>query len=177
MGIIDRIKGNPLKLKLTRDELTAERIRLKAEEKRTISEVERLSAEKKDLFNSGFQSNDREKPTLVLQIQQLYRKVKLENIYLKKISDQINVVDNLIYLIDNNMFDKFKDFTSIHVYPKPHPPTSVEQLKSIVDNFNETPIDNETDELLNIWSTYNASQSEEAFDKWDRGKIAKDEVN
>lgn len=66
MGIIDKIKGNPFKKRnpfkeLKKDDLTAERIRLEREEKLKIGEVERLSKQKKELFNRGFEASEGER--------------------------------------------------------------------------------------------------------------------
>jgi hypothetical protein len=100
MSIIDSIKGNPFE-KLKKDEIVAERIRLERDEKLKIGEVERLSSEKKDLFDKGFQASDGEKRVLARKIQQVDQKVKLDNIQLKKISDDIRVVDNLLFIQEN----------------------------------------------------------------------------
>jgi hypothetical protein len=90
MGIIDRVRGNPFE-KLKKDDLTAERIRLERSEKLRIAEVERLSAQKKSLFNKGFQVSEGEKRALARQIQQLDRKIKLDNIDLKKTSPCLTI--------------------------------------------------------------------------------------
>ena len=100
MSIIDNIKGNPFE-KLKRDEITTEKIKLERDEKLKVGEVERLSAEKKDLFDKGFQASEGEKRALARKIQQLDQKIKLDNITLKKISDDIRVVDNLAFIHDN----------------------------------------------------------------------------
>ena len=59
MNILEKIKGNPFE-KLKKDDITAERIRLEREEKLKISEVERLSQQKKELFDKGFDATDGE---------------------------------------------------------------------------------------------------------------------
>ena len=106
MGIIDRIRGNPFE-KLKKDDLTAERIRLERTEKLKIAEVERLSKQKKAAFDKGFDASEGERRTLARQMQQLDQKIKLENIGLKKLSDQVRVVDNLIFIHDNKaMLDR-----------------------------------------------------------------------
>ena len=100
MGIIDKIKGNPFE-KLKKDELTAERIRLEREEKLKIAQVDKVAAQKKELFNKGFNASEAERRTMARQIQQLDQKMKLDNITLKRTSDQIRVIDNMIFIHEN----------------------------------------------------------------------------
>jgi hypothetical protein len=192
MSIIDRIKGNPFE-KLKKDEILTERIRLERDEKLKIGEVERLSAEKKDLFDRGFQASDGEKRALARKIQQLDQKIKLDNIQLKKISDDIRVVDNLTFIHENKkMLERAGLMSKVSRMPK----TKLDEflakvnlqdtmrtgntealLRTMEDEYglmDEAMDDRETTKLMDIWSTSDSSKSSEVFEKWDKEKAAKD---
>ena len=100
MSIIDRIRGNPFK-NLKIDELTAEKIRLERDEKLKNAEVKKHSKTKKELFGEGFGATEGEKRSLARQMKTLDHKIKLDNIILKRTSDEIKVVDNLIFIHEN----------------------------------------------------------------------------
>jgi len=192
MSILDKIKGNPFE-KLKKDDMTAERIRLERDEKLKIGEVERLSAEKKDLFNKGFQVGDGEKRALARKIQQLDQRLKLDNVHLKKISDDIRVVDNLLFIHENkSMLEKAGLINKVIKMPKSKLDMFLAQvnlkdsmrsgnidalLNTMQDEYgltDEKADDKETSKLMDIWSTNDTAQSEAAFDKWDKEKAAKD---
>ena len=192
MGIIDRIKGNPFE-KLKKDDLTAERIRLERDEKLKIAEVEKLSTRKKELFNKGFQASEAERRTMARQIQQIDQKVKLDSIQLKRTSDQIRVVDNMTFIHDNKQAlerqglmknllkmpkTKLDEFLA-KVNVKDQVATG--QLDSILATMQaeyglvgEIEDDKETASLMDIWSTSDISQADEAYQSWDKEKAAKE---
>jgi len=195
MSIIDRIKGNPFE-KLKKDDLMAERIRLERDEKLRIVDVERLSAEKKDLFDKGFKATEGERRSIARQIQQLDQKVKLDNIYLKKISDQIRVVDNLNFIHDNKqMLEKAGLMSKVLKMPKSKldeflarvnikDQITTGNIDSILHTMeaeyglmSEPTEDKDTAKLMDVWATSDVSQSEEVFEKWDKEKAAKDKDN
>jgi hypothetical protein len=192
MGIIDRMKGNPFE-NLKKDEITAERIRLEREEKLKIGEAERLSAEKKELFDKGFQAGEGERRALARKIQQLDQKIKLDNIQLKKTSDNIRVVDNLIFIHDNKKMlekaglmgkvarmpkTKLDEFLAkVNVQETMRTGNVVALLRSMEDEYglmDEAADDKETVKLLDIWSTSDVSQSNEILEKWDKEKASKE---
>ena len=192
MSIIDRIKGNPFE-KLKKDDLIAERIRLEREEKLRIVDVEKLSAEKKEFFDKGFKATEGERRSLARQIQQLDQKVKLDNIYLKKISDQLRVVDNLNFIHDNKqMLEKAGLMSKVLKMPKSKldeflakvnikDQITTGNIDSILNTMeaeyglmNEPAEDKETAKLMDVWSTNDVAQSDEVFEKWDKEKAAKD---
>jgi len=192
MSIIDRIKGNPFE-KLKKDDLITERIRLEREEKLRIVDVEKLSAEKKELFDKGFKATEGERRSLARQIQQLDQKVKLDNIYLKKISDQIRVVDNLNFIHDNKqMLERAGLMSKVLKMPKSKldeflakvnikDQVTTGNIDSILNTMeaeyglmNEPAEDKETAKLMDVWSTSDVSQSDEVFEKWDKEKAAKE---
>jgi len=192
MGIIDRIKGNPFE-KLKKDELTAERIRLERDEKLKISEVERLSSQKKNLFDKGFKVSEAERRTIARQMQQLDQKLKLENINLKHISDEIRVVDNLVFIQENKAMLERKGLMSKLVkMPKSKLDEFLarvnvkEQIKSgNIDAILRTmeaeygllgdiEDDKETKELMNIWSTSDVNKADVAFEEYEKKKSAKE---
>ena len=195
MGIIDKIKGNPFE-KLKKDDLTAERIRLEREEKLKIGEVERLSKQKKELFDRGFEASEGERRSLARQIKQLDQKVKLGNIYLKKLSDQIMVVDNMIFIHENkqmlegaglmsklakmpkNKLDEFlaevniKDQVmegSVHGIL-----TTMEAEHRLTGEIEE---DAETSKLMDIWETSDITESDEIYRKLDQEKGEKEQLD
>ena len=192
MGIIDRIKGNPFE-KLKKDDLTAERIRLEREEKLKIGDVERLSAEKRALFDKGFKASEGERRALARQIQQLDQKIKLDNIYLKKVSDQIRVVDNLIFIHDNKkMLEREGLMSKVLKMPKSKLDEFLAKVNikdqitsgnidSILNTMeaeygllNEPAEDKETAKLMDVWATNDVSQSNEIFEKWDKEQSVKE---
>ena len=192
MGIIDRIKGNPFE-KLKKDDLTGERIRLERDEKLKIGEVTKLSNQKKDLFNKGFQASEAERRAMARQIQQLDQKIKLDNIQLKRTSDQIRVVDNLIFIHDNKQMlerqglmsnllkmskSKLDDFLAkVNVKDQ----ISAGKLDALLTAMQaeygllaEVEDDKETTTLMDIWSTSDVAQADEVFQQWDKEKAAKE---
>lgn len=190
MGIIDRIKGNPFE-KLKKDDLTAERIRLERSERLKIAEVEKLAAQKKGFFNKGFQVGEAEKRTLARQIQQLDQKIKLDNIHLKKISDQIRVVDNLIFIHENkSMLDRAGLMKKLLKMPKSKLDEFLAQVnvKDQITSGNigailgtmeaeygllgEVEDDKETRKLMDIWSTSDIAEADEVYKEWDKEKAA-----
>ena len=191
MSIIDRIKGNPFE-KLKKDDLTAERIRLERQEKLKISEVEKLETQKKDLFSKGFGAGEGQKRTLARQIQQLDQKIKLDNINLKKISDQIRVVDNLIFIHENKkMIENSGLMTKLQKLPK----SKLDDLLAKVNVRDQIASDNmdgflmtmqaeyglladveddkETKKLMDIWATTDSVEADEVFKQWDKEKASK----
>jgi hypothetical protein len=194
MSILDRIKGNPFE-KLKKDDLMAERIRLEREEKLKIVDVENLSSEKKGLFDKGFKSTEGERRALARQIQQLDQKVKLDNIYLKKISDQIRVVDNLTFIHDNKqMLEKVGLMSKVLKMPKSKldeflakvnikDQISSGNIDSILRTMeaeygllSEPTEDKETAKLMDVWATSDISQADEVYEKWDKEKAAKEKT-
>lgn len=193
MGIIDRIKGNPFE-KLKRDDLTAERIRLERTEKLKIAEVERLATQKKNIFNKGFDASEAERRTFARQIQQLDQKMKLENINLKKVSDQIRVVDNLVFIQENKTMlerkglmsklvkmpkSKLDDFLArVNVKDQIRTGNIDSVLRTMEAEYGllgEVVDDNETKKLMDIWSTSEVAEADEVFKKWDKDKAVKED--
>lgn len=192
MGILDRMKGNPFE-KLKKDDLETERIKQEREEKLRIAEVEKLSQKKKDLFNKGFSATDAERRALARQMEQLDQNIKLKNIHLKKISDQIRVVDNLIFIHDNKqMFEKGGLMPKLAKMDKSKLDEFLarvnlgeQKMSGNLENFlstmqaeyglaGEMEDDKATKELMDIWSTSDISEADEVFQKWDKEKADTD---
>ncbi|CAD6495127.1 MAG: hypothetical protein EMLJLAPB_01219 [Candidatus Argoarchaeum ethanivorans] len=192
MGILDKIRGNPFE-KLKKDDLTAEHIRLEREEKLKIAEVEKLSKQKKDLFDKGFDATEGERRSLARKIQQIDQKVKLDNIHLKKISDQIRVVDNMIFIHENKRMlenkglmpklarmDKSKlDEFLAGVNLKDHMMTDnfgviLTTMETEYGLQGEVEDDTEASKLMDLWSTSDIAEADEVYTKWDKEKVAKD---
>ncbi|MFQ5975841.1 MAG: hypothetical protein ACE5J5_05975 [Candidatus Hydrothermarchaeales archaeon] len=192
MGILDKIKGNPFE-KLKKDDLTAERIRIEREEKLKIAEVNKLSQQKKELFNKGFDSSEAERRTLSRQIQQLDQKIKLNNIHLKKISDQVRVVDNMIFIHENKrMIESAGLMNRLMKMPKSKLDEFLAQvnIKDQVTSGNVQAIlatmeaeygllgepedDTATKDLMDIWSTSDVTEADEVYKKWDKEKMGKE---
>lgn len=188
MGIIDKIRGNPFE-KLKKDELTAERIRLERSEKLKIAEMDKVSEQKKSMFSKGFDAGEGERRTLARKIQQLDHKIKLGNISLKKVSDQIRVVDNMIFIQENKAMLEEKGLTSkllkmpnskldeylSQVNIKDQIATgNVDSLLQTMEAeyglMGEAQEDKGTRELMDIWSTSDGAESDEVFKQWDKEK-------
>lgn len=195
MGILDRMKGNPFE-KLKKDDLETERIKQEREEKLRIAEVEKLSQKKKDLFNNGFNATDAERRALARQMEQLDQNIKLKNIQLKKISDQIRVVDNLIFIHDNKqMFEKGGLMPKLAKMDKSKLDEFLarvnlgeQKMSGNLENFlstmqaeyglaGEMEDDKATKDLMDIWSTSDISEADEVFWKWDKEKADTKEDN
>ena len=193
MGILDRMRGNPFE-KLKKDDLETERIKQEREEKLRIAEVEKLSQKKKDLFNKGFNATDAERRALARQMEQLDQNIKLKNIQLKKISDQIRVVDNLIFIHDNKqMFEKGGLMPKLAKMDKSkldeflaRVNLSEQKMSGNLEGFlstmqaeyglvGEMEEDEATKELMDIWSTSEVSEADEVFQKWDKEKAETNE--
>lgn len=192
MEILDRMKGNPFE-KLKKDDLETERIKQEREEKLRIAEVEKLSQKKKDLFNKGFNATDAERRALARQMEQLDQNIKLKNIQLKKISDQIRVVDNLIFIHDNKqMFEKGGLMPKLAKMDKSKLDEFLarvnlgeQKMSGNLENFlstmqaeygltGEMEDDKATKELMDIWSTSDISEADDVFQKWDKEKADTD---
>lgn len=192
MGILDKIKGNPFE-KLKKDDLTGERIRLERDEKLKIAEVGKLSARKKELFNKGFQASEAERRAMARQIQQLDQKIKLDNIQLKRTSDQLRVVDNLIFIHDNKQalekqglikkllkmpYSKLDEFLGkVNVKDQIASGKLGEILGTMQREYgllDDVEDDKETATLMDIWSTSDVSQADEVFQSWDKEQAAKE---
>lgn len=193
MGILDRMKGNPFE-KLKKDDLETERIKQEREEKLRIAEVEKLSLKKKDIFNKGFNATDAERRALARQMEQLDQNIKLKNIQLKKISDQIRVVDNLIFIHDNKqMFEKGGLMPKLAKMDKSkldeflaRVNLAEQKMSGNLDSFlstmqaeyglaGEMEEDKATKDLMDIWSTSDISESDDVFQKWDKEKAETEE--
>lgn len=193
MGILDRMKGNPFE-KLKKDDLETERIKQEREEKLRIAEVEKLSLKKKDIFNKGFNATDAERRALARQMEQLDQNIKLKNIHLKKISDQIRVVDNLIFIHDNKqMFEKGGLMPKLAKMDKSKLDEFLarvnlgeQKMSGNLENFlstmqaeyglaGEIEDDKATKDLMDIWSTSDISESDDVFQKWDKEKAETEE--
>ncbi len=192
MGILDKIKGNPFE-KLKKDDLTGERIRLERDEKLKIAEVGKLSARKKELFDKGFQASEAERRAMARQIQQLDQKIKLDNIQLKRTSDQLRVVDNLIFIHDNKQalekqglmkkllkmpYSKLDEFLGkVNVKDQIASGKLGEILGTMQREYgllDDVEDDKETATLMDIWSTGDVSQADEVFQAWDKEQAAKE---
>ena len=191
MGIIDRIKGNPFE-KLKKDDLTAERIRLERTERLKIVDVEKLAAQKKVLFDKGFNASEGERRVFARQIQQLDQKLKLSNIELKRVSDQIRVVDNLIFIHENKETlqraglmskllkmpkSKLDEFLAKVNVKDQITAGNVDAILGTMESeyglAHEVEDDKETKQLMDIWSTSDSAEADEVYKKWDKEKTAK----
>ena len=183
MGILDKIKGNPFE-KLKKDDLTAERIRLEREEKLKIGEVERLSKQKKELFDKGFDAGEGERRSFARQIKQFDQKIKLSNIHLKKLSDQIMVVDNMIFIHENKQMlegaglmsklaripqSKLDEFLAeVNIKDQVMTQsiggilTTVGAEQGLTADIAE---DAETSRLMDIWETSDVTEADEIYEK------------
>jgi len=192
MGIIDRIRGNPFE-RLKREDLTAERIRLERNEKLKIADVTRLSSKKKEMFNSGFEAGEAERRALARQMQQLDQKIKLDSIQLKRTSDQIRVVDNLIFIHENKRtLERMGLMKRLLKIPKTRLDEFLAQVNvkdqitaGKVDELlvtmqteygllEEMEDDKETATLMEIWATRDVADADEVYRKWGKEKAVQE---
>jgi len=192
MGFLDKFKGNPFE-KIKSDDITAERITLERDEKLVIMEVTRLSEQKRKLFEKGFKSSEAEKRALARQIQQIDQKMKLKNLQLKRASDQLRVLDNLAFIHENKQsLERAGLMSDILKLPKSKldeflarvniaDGVTAGNLDSLLNTMlaeagitTDIEDDKETSELMDIWSTSDASQSDDVFQKWDKEKTSRE---
>lgn len=192
MGILDKIKGNPFE-KLKKDDLIAERIRLEREEKLRIAAIDKASAQHKALFNKGFEESEAKRRTIIRQMQDLEHKMKLDDIHLKKISDQIRVVNNLIFIQERNemlagtglmnnllkmpksKLDKFLARVNLkEVIAEDNLEGILDTIKTEYGLLSETQDDEETRKRLDIWATSDAAEAEEVYKKLVKEQVARE---
>jgi len=195
MGIrekLQNIKGNPFE-KLNKEEINEEKIRLEREEKLKQQEVDKLSRQKKELFDKGFNVTKTEQRSLARKIKQLDRKIKMHTDHLDKLSKNIMVCDNLQFIQENQeMLNKFGLISKINSLPKSKLDEwlasvnvsdqvsrgNVEKMLSTMDAeyglMGEPEEDSETKELMDIWSSSDVD-AEEAFEQWEKKKSEEDE--
>ncbi len=189
-----KAEENPFE-KLKVDDLVAERIKLEREEKLKVAEVDRLSADRKDLFNKGFYGSEAEKKTLARRIQEVDKKIRLDNIYLKNIGDNTRVIDNLIFLHDNketvtkaglvatllqlpkSKLDEFQ--TKVDVEDQKLGANREALLNTMEAEYSllmEPAPERATAKLMDIWATTAVARADETYEKWEKEKGGKKEL-
>ncbi len=196
MGIFDRIRGgNPFE-KVKKDELQEEMIKLEREEKLKIAELNKLSQQKKEKFNRGFESSEAERRSLAREIQGLDHRMRLANVRLKKISDQIRVLDNMVFIKENE--DTLKDtgvmsqlvkmpksdldrfLAKVNVEDKMRD-GNIQGLISTMESeyglLGEPVEDKGTEELVDLWKKSDMAEADEVYESWEKkeAKKAKEE--
>lgn len=195
MGILEAIKGNPFE-KLKTGELDTERITLERDEKLKIAAVEKLSQQKKVLFNKGFDATDAERRSLARKMEQFDQKIKLNNIQLKKISDQLRVVDNLTFIQENREFferkglmsklgkmdkSKLNEFLAKTNLNDQKMSGNLDGILTTMQGefglLGEIEDDKSTKDLMDIWSTSDVSEADDVFQKWDKEKSENEDMD
>ena len=184
MGIIDRIRGNPFdRLKL--DQLGVEKIKLERRERLVIGDIRTLSGKQKLLIKSGFGKDISEQRVLARQIDQADKQVKLKNIQLKRLSEEIKVVDNFIFVQENREFLEDSGFMKVITkIPKNKLSEYLGQinLKESLERDKVTGVlhtmesefglvgdvedDTATSELLDMWNSEEPSSETDVFEQW-----------
>ena len=184
MGIIDRIRGNPFdRLKL--DQLGVEKIKLDRRERLVIGDIRTLSGKQKLLIKSGFGKDISEQRVLARQIDQADKQVKLKNIQLKRLSEEIKVVDNFIFVQENREFLEDSGFMKVITkIPKNKLSEYLGQinLKESLERDKVTGVlhtmesefglvgdvedDTATSELLEMWNSEEPSSETDVFEQW-----------
>jgi len=191
MGIIDRIRGNPFS-NLKKDQLTEEKIKLERRERLLSGEMRDNAEKQKYLIADGFGKSDTEKRILARKIDQLDKKVKLKNIQLKRLSDQIKIVDNLVFVLENQeSLKKSGLMTSISKVPKSKlenflgkvnlkealEESKITGVREILEReyglVGEIEDDASTRALMEVWDAKPADSPASAFETWleKRGEI------
>jgi hypothetical protein len=184
MGIIDRIRGNPFdRLKL--DQLGVEKIKLDRRERLVIGDIRTLSGKQKLLIKSGFGKDISEQRVLARQIDQADKQVKLKNIQLKRLSEEIKVVDNFIFVQENREFLEDSGFMKVITkIPKNKLSEYLGQinLKERLERDKVTGVlhtmesefglvgdvedDTATSELLDMWNSEEPLSETDVFEQW-----------
>ena len=184
MGIIGRIRGNPFD-RLELDQLGVEKIKLERRERLVIGDIRTLSGKQKLLLKSGFGKDISEQRVLARQIDQADKQVKLKNIQLKRLSEEIKVVDNFIFVQENREFLEDSGFMKVITkIPKNKLSEYLGQinLKESLERDKVTGVlhtmesefglvgdvedDTATSELLEMWNSEEQSSGTDVFEKW-----------
>lgn len=86
---------------LKKEQLIDDRSIQEKEEKLKLSEIERLSDDRKKLVEKCSSAREGEKRIIDSQIQKLDQKIKSNSVHLEKIREHIKIINNLIFIIDN----------------------------------------------------------------------------
>ena len=195
MGLIDKLfkSKNPLK-DIDPNELDVENIRLEREEKLKSADVQKLAKKKKDLFEKGFNANKTDQRTLARKIKETDRDIKLKERHLKTISNQILAVNNMKYIHEQKEIlqssgvigklsklskqDLNKMLGEINLEQKVME-SGVEGINTLFDTEfgldGEMLEDDETQGLMDVWSSATEEDSDEEFSQWENRKENSDE--
>ena len=184
MGIISRIRGNPFD-RLELDQLGVEKIKLERRERLVIGDIRTLSGKQKLLLKSGFGKDISEQRVLARQIDQADKQVKLKNIQLKRLSEEIKVVDNFIFVQENRELLEDSGFMKVITkIPKNKLSEYLGQinLQESLERDKVTGVlhtmesefglvgdvedDTATSELLEMWNSEEQSSETDVFEQW-----------
>jgi len=194
MGIIGRIRGNPFE-KLKLDQLGEEKIKLERRERLVIGDIRELSGKQKLLLKSGFGKEVSDQRVLARQIDQADKQVKLKNIQLKRLSEEIKVVDNFIFVQQNRESLKDSDFMKVltkapknklsKFLSKVNLKESLERdkitgvlhtMESEFELVGDVQDDVVTSELLDMWNSEQPSSETDVFEVWQAKRNSKETV-
>jgi hypothetical protein len=194
MGIISRMSGNPFD-KLKMDQLTEEKIKTERRERLVIGDIRELSGRQKMLVNSGYGKDVFEQRILARQIDQADKQLKLKNIQLKRLSDEVKVVDNFIFVLENRKSledsgvmkiitkipkTKLSDFLAqVNLKERLERDKISGVLHTMESEFGlvgEIEDDASTSALLEMWGSEQPATTAEAYDEWQNRRQSNESV-
>jgi predicted polyphosphate/ATP-dependent NAD kinase len=188
MNFLDRFRKekNPIK-EIDPEELLRESIRLEREEKLKTAEVEKLAQKKKALFAQGFGATKAEQRSLARNIKTTDRDIKLKEMNLQTISNQILTVKNLQYIheqkkllesvglmgkISKMSSDDLNKFLSEINLEQTIQQRGIETINTMFDDEfglqGEVSVDDETKDLMDLWSSVPEEEVDEVYSQWEK---------
>lgn len=196
MGLLDvfkKNKKNPITDANPAD-LRKEQIKLEREEKIKSAEVDKLAQQKKSVFEKGFNASKPEQRTLARKMKEIDRSIKLTDKHLRTISNQILVVNNIMFVIEQkNILEASGVLGDILNMPMGQLNTflsevNIEQsmqdetLTGIIGTFDtehglmgEMEEDSETQGLIDVWNSGTEEEADEILVQWENKSKDSDE--
>jgi len=182
----EKEETNPLKA-IDPEELNREAIRLEREEKLKTAEVEKLAKKKKALFEQGFNATKAEQRSLARNIKTTDREIKLTEMHLQTISNQILSVKNLQYIHEQGKVlesiglmekiskmskeDLQKFLSEVNIEQKVQE-QGIGTINTVIENEfglkGEVATDDETKVLIDLWNSEPEEEADEIYSQWEK---------
>jgi len=188
MNFWDKFKKekNPFKA-IDTEELFRESVRLEREEKLKTAEVEKLAQTKKALFKKGFGATEAEQRSIARNIKTTDREIKLKELNLRTISNQILTIKNVQYIHEQKKLlesvglmgkiskmsskDLNKFLGEINLEQKIQE-RGIEVINTMFDEEfglqGEVAIDDEEMVLIDLWNAGPKDEIDEIYSQWEK---------
>lgn len=155
--------------------------------------MDTLSSRKKKLFKQGFEASEAARRGLAYEIKQIDRKIKLESLTFKDIMNDMQVVDDLIFInqslqrlnrkdlmskirkMGKSQLSDFLGKTNLkRALATQNTDTLIRIMESEFGLARDPEYDKEDQELMDVWSTADIAQVDEVYKQWDKEKAVQD---